>query len=149
MTVLTYACPPELSSLADKAVAQWNSLLKGHVRLRRRDANEVLPNILILFGKVNRSNQANRIAECRHIGEDLWTILLADDEKWAISWWQRLVGNGHNALSALLHELGHVFDLPHATNPAFIMHPNIPNTNSIGRRERELYRNLFITKIDP
>lgn len=148
MTTLTYTSPPEIAKLVRKAADQWNAALQNLVALRPSNGYEN-PNIIILFGPIDRVKNPGRIAECRHTGVDAWMIFLADDEKWATSWWQRFVGNGHNALSALLHEFGHVFALPHAANPSFIMHPEIPNTNAIGRRERELYRNLFLTENDP
>lgn len=138
---LTLTADLRLASLAVKAAVQWNAVMKDLVELI--PSQEGNANILITFGKVNRSKHKNRIAQCQRLKEDNWLITLADDVTWAISWWSRFIGKGSNALAALLHELGHVYSLPHSDDPTFIMYPDIPNVNSISRVERKLYRAKF------
>lgn len=147
MTTLTYTSPPEIAKLVRKAADQWNAALQNLVALRPSNGYEN-PNIIILFGPIDRVKNPGRIAECRHTGVDAWMIFLADDERWAISWWQRLVGSGMNVLSAMMHEFGHVFALPHAKDPAFVMHAEIPSVNSLSISEKLLYREKFLRVLE-
>ena len=146
MTTLTYHAPEKLKPFADKAAAAWNDVLSGLVELRP----DIHPrgDILIHFGKIDRAKHPTRIGECRHLGPDLWNIVLADDIKWAISWWSRLIGNGENVLACLLHEFGHVFDLPHASNPNYVMHPNMTGSVKMSSNEKASYRAFFLLNLE-
>lgn len=138
---LTFTADPRLAPLAARAAAQWNVIMRDLVELipsQDQDAN-----ILITYGKVNRSKHKNRIAQCQRLKEDNWLITLADDVSWSISWWSRFIGKGSNVLATLLHEFGHIYSLPHSDDPTFIMYPDIPNVNSISRKEQKLYRAKF------
>lgn len=146
MTTLTYHAPEKLKPFADKAASAWNDVLSGLVELRSGIHPRV--HILIYFGKIDRAKHPTRIGECRHLGPDLWNIVLADDIKWAISWWSRLIGNGENVLACLLHEFGHVFDLPHASNPNYVMHPNMTGSVKMTSNEKALYRAFFLLNLE-
>ena len=146
MTTLTYHAPEKLKPFADKAAAAWNDVLSGLVELRPGIGPQ--GDILIHFGKIDRAEHPTRIGECRHLGPDLWNIVLADDIKWAISWWSRLIGNGENVLACLLHEFGHVFDLPHASNPNYVMHPNMTGSVRMISDEKASYRAFFLLNLE-
>ena len=146
MTTLTYHASPKLKPFADKAAAAWNDVLSDLVELRPDTQPRV--DILIYFGKIDRVKHPTRIGECRHLGPDLWNIVLADDIKWAFSWWSRLIGNGENVLACLLHEFGHVFDLPHASNPNYVMHPDMTGSVKMSSDEKALYRAFFLLNLE-
>lgn len=146
MTTLTYHAHPKLKPFADKAAAAWNDVLSDLVDLRPDTHPRV--DILIYFGKIDRAKHPTRIGECRHLGPDLWNIVLADDIKWAFSWWSRLIGNGENVLACLLHEFGHVFGLPHASNPNYVMHPNMTGSVKMTSDEKASYRAFFLLNLE-
>lgn len=146
MTTLTYHASPKLKPFADKAAAAWNDVLSGLVELRPGIGPQ--GDILIHFGRIDRIKHPTRIGECRHLGPDLWNIVLADDIKWAFSWWGRLIGSGENVLACLLHEFGHVFDLPHASNPNYVMHPNMTGSVKMTSDEKALYRAFFLLNLE-
>ena len=147
MTTLTYHAPEKLKPFADKAAAAWNDVLSGLVELRPT-SSPLEACIYIGFGVIDRVKHPTRIGECRHLGPDLWNIVLADDIKWAISWWSRLIGNGENVLACLLHEFGHVFDLPHASNPSYVMHTNMTGSVKMTSDEKALYRAFFLLNLE-
>lgn len=147
MTTLTYTSPPEIAKLVRKAADQWNAALQNLVALRPSNGYEN-PNIIILFGPIDRVKNPGRIAECRHTGVDSWLILLSDQVPWAVKWWDRFIGRGEDVLSAMLHELGHVFDLPHASDPFFVMFPEIPRVKSLSIKEKSLYRGKFLRELE-
>ena len=156
MTTLTYRAPEKLKPFADKAAAAWNDVLSGLVKLRpwtpphpmftTTELNAL--NIFIDFGKIDRVKHPTRIGECRHLGPDLWNIVLADDIKWAFSWWSRLIGKGENVLACLLHEFGHVFDLPHASNPNYVMYPDMTGSVKMTSNEKASYRAFFLLNLE-
>ena len=146
MTTLTYHASPKLKPFADKAAAAWNDVLSDLVELRPDTQPRV--DILIYFGRIDRIKHPTRIGECRHIGPDQWNIVLADDIKWAFSWWSRLIGNGENVLACLLHEFGHVFDLPHASNPNYVMHPDMTGSVKMTSDEKASYRAFFLLNLE-
>ena len=146
MTTLTYHASPKLKPFADKAAAAWNDVLSDLVELRPDTQPRV--DILIDFGKIDRVKHPTRIGERRHLGPDLWNIVLADDIEWAISWWSRLIGNGENVLACLLHEFGHVFDLPHASNPNYVMHPDMTGSVKMTSDEKASYRAFFLLNLE-
>lgn len=158
LTVLTYRCADNaarfLPSLR-QAAEVWNDVLSGLVELREyvvpaRGINEL--NILVVMDSatfpVRTPQHPTRIAECRRIATDYWQITLSREVKWATSFWSRLFGNGENALATLVHELGHVFSLPHSADPAHVMHPDIGGNGKLSRREAEQYRVKFLQILD-
>lgn len=147
MTTFTYTSPPEIAKAVRKAADQWNSVLRDLVALRPSNGYDT-PQIIVIWGKIDREKHPGRIAECRHLGVDSWLILLSDEERWAISWWQRLMGRGLNVLSAIMHEFGHVFGLPHASDPSFVMHQQIPDVNALSAKEKSLYRGKFLRELE-
>ena len=147
MTTFTYTSPPEIAKAVRKAADQWNSVLRDLVALRPSNGYDT-PQIIVIWGKIDREKHPGRIAECRHLGVDSWLILLSDEERWAISWWQRLMGRGLNVLSAIMHEFGHVFGLPHASDPSFVMHQQIPDVNALSAKEKSMYRGKFLRELE-
>ena len=146
MTTLTYACPPEIAKFVHKAAREWNTTLRDLVELKPVEGGKA--EILIMWGKIDRVKHPTRIAECRHLGVDSWLILLSDQVPWAVKWWDRFIGRGEDVLSAMLHELGHVFDLPHASDPFFVMFPEIPRVKSLSIKEKSLYRGKFLRELE-
>jgi len=45
-------------------------------------------------------------------------------------------------------ELAHVFDLPHASDPFFVMFPEIPRVKSLSIKEKSLYRGKFLRELE-
>jgi len=144
---LTYRCTePRLSALVDRAAAIWNEVLADLVHLRPADPTEP-SNIVIMFDGaqvVRNAENPTRVAICSRLGPDFWSIVLSNAVQWDISAWSRFWGRGENALAALVHELGHVFSLPHAADPSHVMHPEIGGNGKLSRREKEQYRAKFL-----
>ena len=103
---------------------------------------------MLFRSQVRNSLNPTRIARCLRIAPDYWHIQMAPEVTWATSWWSRLVGKGEDALPCLIHELGHVFSLPHAEDPAFVMHPEIGGNGRLSGREKELYRRYFVEAVN-
>ena len=146
MITLTYVCPPEIAKFVHKAVREWNATLNDLVQLKPVESGKA--EILIMWGKIDRVKHPTRIGECRHLGVDSWLILLSDEVRWAVSWWDRLIGRGEDVLSAVLHKLGHVFDLPHSLDPSFVMFHEIPRVKSLSIKEKSLYRGKFLRELE-
>ena len=45
-------------------------------------------------------------------------------------------------------ELAHVFDLPHASDPFFVMFSEIPRVKSLSIKEKSLYRGKFLRELE-
>jgi hypothetical protein len=146
MTTLTYLAEPAIRSSARKAAAKWNGILFDLVVLKEFETTA--PNILIHFGNIDRQKYPGRIAECRHHGPDKWEIVIAVGEKWATTWWQRFIGNGHNLYVTMIHEFGHVFGLPHSRDIAHAMHPEIGGSGSMSSAEMQSYREKFLLNME-
>ena len=146
MTSLTYLCEPAIRSSARKAAKKWNSILSELVELREVETKA--PNIIIHFGNIDVQKHPGRIAECRRHGPDKWKIIISVDEKWATTLWQRFTGNGNNLYVTMLHEFGHVFDLPHSSDPTHVMHAEMNGNGSMSRREMQLYREKFLNNLE-
>jgi hypothetical protein len=142
MTRLTYYCPPKIAKFASKAADEWNNAMYGLVALRPVEAGAA--NIHIEWGKIDNEKFPKRIAQCNRDAVDTWRITLSDKIRWAISRWSRFIGHGEDVTSTLLHEFGHVFDLPHAANPTFVMSEKIPRVTSMSPNEKTLYRKKFM-----
>jgi len=146
MTTLTYLAEPAIRSSARKAAAKWNDILTDLVALKEVTSQTL--NIVIHFGNIDKQKHPGRIAECRHHGPDKWEIVIAFDEKWATTWWQRFTGNGHNLYVTMIHEFGHVFGLPHSSNVRHAMHPDIGGDGSMSRGEVQSYRGKFLLNLE-
>lgn len=146
MTLLTYAAASPLKRAADEAARQWNVALRDLIELLPAPEDDAM--IWITLGPVNRSKHPDRIAQCERSGVDTWRITLASDRPWAHRWWQRLLGTGFHPVAALLHELGHVWQLPHAYWPDYIMHEDIPMRGSLRARESRHYREQVLRLLE-
>lgn len=144
---LQVATDDPLRSIVKKACAVWSDVLSGHVTLVPWQMGRVV-NVIVRYGRTKTPNHPDRVAYCYLHSTDLWIIYLGEDIKWAITPWQRFWGNGEDALAAVVHELGHVFDLPHASDPSWVMHPDIGGSGKLSAKEKESYRQFFLTKVD-
>lgn len=163
MDTLTYRCNENamhLAPLLRRAAGVWNDVLSDLVQLREwspphpqfSTTVSTAQNILVSMDDANHPirtpQNPTRVAECRRLAPDYWQITLSRDVKWAISGWSRFWGRGEDALAALVHELGHVFQLPHASDPAYVMHPEIGGTGRLSTREKEHYRMHFLRMLE-
>lgn len=135
MENLTCSSTSKLKKLAEKAIAEWNKVLSGFATITLIDSNDA--DMHIDFGKVDRTTQSTRAAQCET--HDIvkpdgtkrrkWSLVLASDMKWQITFLERLLGIGQeNAYGAILHEIGHVFTFPHSVTYYHIMSPELGST---------------------
>jgi HD superfamily phosphohydrolase len=137
MKALTYHAQPPFVRLADKAARAWNRALGVEVF-----HPEGVASILIGFGPVDRTTQADRVAQHERIGT-LHRITLAPDIRWRVTRWERFWGLGkEDALAALLHEFGHCLGLPHSHNFTHVMHHELGST-VISSEEAASYRKFL------
>lgn len=148
MDTLTYTCPPELASVAAKAAGVWNDVMRDLVRIEQVPVG-TSPNITIVWSADLRTPQhPQRIGNCTRIAPDTWLIRLDSLRKWAISPWARFWGLGEDAHAALVHELGHVFNLPHSADPSHVMHTAIGGTGNLSKAEKVGYRAKFLQNLE-
>lgn len=152
---LFYHCEPSadaFATLARQAAEQWNTTLSGLVVLTEWVFNPTLPpNITISLddgATVRSPMNPTRVAQCRRDGHYEWSIDLSAAVRWDITGWQRFWGRNENALAALVHEMGHVFRLPHSANPLDVMHPEIGGSGKLGKAERARYRAKYLQIIE-
>lgn len=139
--VITYiVLNPKLEAATKKAVTQWNEVLVDLVELKPTVIN---PDIIIKFGKIDLNRYPDRIAQCVD-RKGKWEIILGDHVKWASNAFERLFGFGNNIFACIAHELGHVFDLPHAEDPNYVMHAQLNNNGIMTKAEKKQYRNFFV-----
>lgn len=144
---------PHKQTLAvlNKAASVWNRGLVDLVKLVDTTGHDWKPHITVRMdtgGEVRNASNPDRVALCRHSGPDTWLIMLTPDIRWAWSWWARALGSGEDALAALVHELGHVFKLPHSENPDHVMHPEIGGDGVPTRKEMASYRQFFLQRLE-
>jgi hypothetical protein len=154
MTTLTYSCAPNaphLTPLLKRAAAVWNGVLSDLIQLQEHPA-ATPPNISVKMDSpthpIRNSKKPTRVAVCKRVGKDSWQITLSSEVKWATSSWNRFFGRGENALTCLIHELGHVFRLPHATDPSYAMHPEIGGNGKLTPKEKQRYREHFLKLLE-
>ena len=140
------ACDDNLKSTVRKACAIWSDVFSGYVTLQPWEMGRIT-NVIVSFGGVRNPKHPDRVAYCQNVGADLWAIRLEKDIKWAVTPWQRFWGLGEDALAAVVHELGHVFDLPHASDPIWVMHPEIGGNGKLSTKEKASYRNFFLQNV--
>lgn len=156
MVLLTYRCNDNAARflpLLRRAAGVWNDVLSDLVRLsewtpphpRFSTTLSTALNILVVMDSPARPT---RVAACQRLAPDYWQITLSHEVKWAVSAWSRFWATGEDALAALVHELGHVFALPHASDPAYVMHPEIGSTGKLSRAEKQHYRAHFLQMLE-
>lgn len=163
MVLLTYRCNDNAARflpLLRRAAGVWNDVLSDLVRLsewtpphpRFSTTLSTALNILVVMDSpshpIRTAEAPTRVAACQRLAPDYWQITLSHEVNWATSAWSRFWGSGEDALAALVHELGHVFALPHASDPAYVMHPEIGGTGKLSRAEKEHYRTHFLKIIE-
>lgn len=163
MVHLTYRCADSalrFEPLLRRAAGVWNDVLSDLVQLREwspphpqiTTTVSTALNIFVVMDtprdSIRTAKHPTRVAQCQRLAADYWLITLSHEVKWSTSAWSRFWGRGEDALAALVHELGHVFKLPHASDPAYVMHPEIGGTGKLSRREKEHYRTHFLRMLE-
>lgn len=145
-----------------KAVGQWSKVLEGLVDFREGYAQKGTVVFQMEYGVIDTKKHPDRVAQCNDRRNN-WIITFLPDgapatplrpkQRWALGWWQDVLGKGDSLLAAAIHELGHVFDFAHPdeqdppnNDPLHPMNSNFPDCRTIGRRYRSLLREEFIRK---
>lgn len=134
-----------------KAASIWNQGFVDLVQLVDMTNQDWRAHITVRMdtkGEVRNADNPDRVALCRRQAPDTWLIMLTPDIRWAWSWWARAVGAGEDALATLVHELGHVFKLPHSENPDHVMHPEIGGDGKPSRKEMASYRQFLLQRLE-
>ena len=128
------------------AAVKWNEAFEDIAYFYHQP---IVANINISFGTIDRSKlNKDTIAVCTDFPGKKWKIVLANDVKWAIgaSRWETFLkktfGLGEDVECTLMHEFGHVFDLPHSAYPTDVMNIKHPSKN-LGEKEVISYREFF------
>lgn len=146
--VLTYSAPPDLARFTQRAVAVWNDVMKDLIILQPQISGG-WGNIRVMWSPdVRTAKHPTRVAECQRMHTDHWQIRLQSTLRWRKDrFWDRLLGRGEDTFTALVHELGHVFALPHSADPADVMHPEIGGSGKLTTAEKTAYRRFFLQHI--
>lgn len=126
-----------------KAVNEWNNALAGIVKFTQGDKN---CRITFLFDTIDTVAHPGRIGECR-ASKKGWEIAFNIKEKWNVGGWRKILGIGYTLGSTALHEIGHVLDLPHASDPSFIMASEYNEQTKLYKKEIEAYRKFLNNQI--
>lgn len=131
----------EIVVIIARAAGAWNSAMSNFVSFEHGTGDL---QVRLFFGNsIDHKLHPDRIAECRDKGGS-WEIEFDIRSKWNKGeWWKRLLGSSNALICTAMHEFGHVLDLPHATNPSYIMHPNMPNVVKMSAAEIINYRDYF------
>lgn len=96
--------------IARQSADEWNKAMNNLVRIVHDQSK---PNVLVQFGRVDRSSPPNAIAQCTRYktnGVPWWSIVLSSDVLWSDArWFEFWRGGEHSIRAALTHEFGHVF----------------------------------------
>ncbi|CAB4163351.1 hypothetical protein UFOVP806_11 [uncultured Caudovirales phage] len=135
-TLIIYAIPA-LQKVTATAIKDWNRALAGRAEFILAPGKWIgrYHDIVIDYGITNRSTSPDRVAQATRsnargpMGTFTWSIVLDTRVKWSVSGWQRFWGlSQNNALSAILHELGHTLLLPHSDVAHHVMHHSLGTT---------------------
>lgn len=133
------------SSYIYQCVNKWNKVLEGLVKITPCFSNE---NITICFGKIDKTEDKTRVGYCQRIREMRWMITLDEGTKWNLgktpttSAIKDVLGIGENVEKVIMHELGHVFKIPHSKEKSDVMYPKCVNKD-ISKQEAEWIRSLI------
>lgn len=146
MITLTYKVEPKFEELGIKAFNIWESALSPYYEFEHASMI-VVPDIVIKSGTIDLVKYPGRVAQCDKLKNKTYLITMGSHVKWNISLFARFFGSGEDALNCLVHEIGHVFNLPHASEKDFIMHPDIPKgvrLPMITKKEKEAYKAFIL-----
>lgn len=135
----------QIKDAVARACDEWNKCLAGLVELR-----EGLGDLQVYISfdtKIDRKKYPTTIGQCRDYSNPKhWEISIDMREKWNVGGWRKVLGIGYDLRSCLLHELGHIFDLPHSDNPDYIMFSDYTERLKLSRHESKQYRDFFINR---
>jgi hypothetical protein len=156
--------PGDVRRSVDQAVAEWNRVLIGHVVFVPWRKGQRVPSVLITFGQkykaIDVAAEERVAATCTTLPGEMdprWIVELKDDPKinwvpypttqWG-RWFRRTFGATRGSTpitSVLLHELGHVLQLPHEARgvDGLVMSTACATRDAITRMESERYRTWF------
>lgn len=142
-TLIITSAVPGIWRILLAACGTWNEILDGRVTFVPVQ-NHANPDVLICFGTdLTDPDHPNTKARCKRIAPGCWKIRLSQDEKWQRTWWDELLGRGLCTRAFLIHEMGHVFGMPHSMNPDHAMCAVVGGNGRLGRKEKELYRQFL------
>jgi len=121
------------------AADEWNKALQGIVSFNQGDKN---CRIIFLFDHIDTVAHPGRIGECRETPKG-WEIAFNVNEKWNVGGWRKWLGIGFTLKSTVMHEIGHVLDLPHSDDPSFIMYPEYNEQTKLYKKEIAAYRKFL------
>lgn len=147
-----------------QAAAEWNRVLKGMVSIVPYNTVASLlgdPTVLVKFGHSLPASEdgLSRVwavqGKLRPGAAHRWKIELRDDQP-PLPWftpkyggcrvlWRKVAGMplGVCVTAVLLHELGHVLQLPHDEPAGLIMSHTAPMVETISAKETKRYRQYF------
>jgi len=129
-----------------KAMSEWNRTMAGLVEFKYGYGE--LQCRIFFDGTIDKQKYPTRVAECRDKkGPGNWDIVLDINTKWHTGgFFARFCSKKIPLITTLLHEIGHIMDLPHSTNPDDIMHGEFQSQTKISLKEMYKYRQFFIAR---
>ncbi len=143
--VFVHCSMPDMRGVVERACKVWSSVMHGYVEFYPTMSPGA--QVWIRGDRIDKHIYPGCSSLCERSGGSSWVVTMDSTVEWDITSWQRFRGKGKNALTCIMHELGHVLQLPHSDNPCFVMYEDAGGNGRLGAFEQTVYRDHFVRHV--